>query len=796
MEFSFGFRISDFGFLRTPMSLHRWYRLFEYLTLGLSCCALVLAEVPFLPDLQVCLAPVLALLVVGWWVDGRWSLPNRGADLLALLILVSGISWVLAHRHDEDLVLTQLPFPLALLPYMGPLLIAALLVKIFRTRDREHFWHVQGMALLQVGLGCMLEGGPGFGIALAAYLASALACVALHYRLAQRTVGVSSRVGHTVFHTRQLTLPGRPAESGRWLLSFASRWLLLIAGPALVLFLLTPRQGSFAWEPLNNFRSGSNRVRVRGGSPEMDLNTTGLLEMDDEVALHVTAATADGQPKLDLPVEQRWRAMVLDGYENGAWTTRRMSLPSLPQVSQRELPNFGRDQFLLTFTVPARRAGGLVLAEPIRFGPPGARLPVLSLAEEGRQRLFAERAGTLLPVELSRNRQEYQYQQVVPGGGDSSRTPFLGSGFGQNGQYLTSLPDQVKMTLQAWTMDLLRRLAQDQRYPVPQGVRAILKSKDQLLLVPRSEWEATARVLSDYLGHSGEFTYSLAITREDRTIDPVLDFILNLKSGHCERYAAALASILRSVGIPARIIKGFRGWDSKGGGKYAIRHRHAHAWVEILVPRSSQPARLGFSMIPRAWFDWLTLDPTPPATFTPPPAFSLNQVWLQVQNFCVQTWRWLIVEYNGDEQTDIWENLTSGPSLRMLVKLGLAAAMMVFILAVGLILRRLRLPRGLARAPRNGGDAALYPRLVRLLERYVSLRPGIGQTPREYGESARAVLRARPALAALADWPMQVIELFYRVRFGRQPLREEEQLVLNREFDRFAAALQSVGREP
>src|SRR5215469_5242801 len=55
-----------------PMSVDRVFRLFDYATLGLSCVALVFAEASFLPDLQVYLAPVLALLVLAWWVEERW----------------------------------------------------------------------------------------------------------------------------------------------------------------------------------------------------------------------------------------------------------------------------------------------------------------------------------------------------------------------------------------------------------------------------------------------------------------------------------------------------------------------------------------------------------------------------------------------------------------------------------------------------------------------------------------------------------------------------------------------------
>ena len=47
----------------------------------------------------------------------------------------------------------------------------------------------------------------------------------------------------------------------------------------------------------------------------------------------------------------------------------------------------------------------------------------------------------------------------------------------------------------------------------------------------------------------------------DRSIDPVDDFLVNRKAGHCEYFASALALLLRSIDIQARIVNGFKGGD-------------------------------------------------------------------------------------------------------------------------------------------------------------------------------------------------------------------------------------------
>ena len=103
------------------------------------------------------------------------------------------------------------------------------------------------------------------------------------------------------------------------------------------------------------------------------------------------------------------------------------------------------------------------------------------------------------------------------------------------------------------------------------------------------------RALTVYLARSGEYTYTLDLRRQDANIDPVMDFLVNVKAGHCERFASALALMLRSQGVPSRVVVGFRGRRERSDdGAYVIRQNQAHAWVEILVPvRARRPARLG-----------------------------------------------------------------------------------------------------------------------------------------------------------------------------------------------------------
>ena len=63
------------------------------------------------------------------------------------------------------------------------------------------------------------------------------------------------------------------------------------------------------------------------------------------------------------------------------------------------------------------------------------------------------------------------------------------------------------------------------------------------------------------------------------------EFWLDRREGFCEHYATALVFILRSVGVPARIVTGYQGADPvPQDGWLVVRQLNAHAWVEAWAP--------------------------------------------------------------------------------------------------------------------------------------------------------------------------------------------------------------------
>ena len=103
-----------------------------------------------------------------------------------------------------------------------------------------------------------------------------------------------------------------------------------------------------------------------------------------------------------------------------------------------------------------------------------------------------------------------------------------------------------------------------------------------------------ALALASYLRTN--YKYSDEFSFLPNRSDLVDYFLFVYKKGYCEQFATVYAIMLRSTGIPSRVVSGFAGgeYDPKQNG-ILFRGRHAHAWVEAYFPQ----------------YGWLTMDATP-----------------------------------------------------------------------------------------------------------------------------------------------------------------------------------------
>lgn len=107
------------------------------------------------------------------------------------------------------------------------------------------------------------------------------------------------------------------------------------------------------------------------------------------------------------------------------------------------------------------------------------------------------------------------------------------------------------------TREIVRRITANQPTPYDQAV-------------------AIQRWLS---GPDFEYTTDVPLLPPRYAIDA---FITQVRRGHCELFASAMALMARNLGIPSRVVVGFRGGEwNESDSSYLVRANMAHLWTEI-----------------------------------------------------------------------------------------------------------------------------------------------------------------------------------------------------------------------
>lgn len=829
------------------MKLDTAFRLSSYLTLALATACLGFAEEAFLPWMPPALIPAGLLILIAYLLEGRLAQTHRSANIMGLLIFGATAWWLwyqLSKPHDDLKVI--IPWPAILLPFLGPILMAVGLAKLFRPKQVADYWGIHCIGLMEVALACVLTGDAIFGFYLLAYLACGLWSLMLFslYReeLAARTQARSASKGSADPSRTQArsasegtadpslalraceVLPGGPEV----LVSARVPWSLLGLGRAaglalpaaffgVLFFLVTPHPGDTEWDPYTLSVGGVTSAYSEG----IDLNRSGDIDLSNRVAMEVYVEDANGRPKLDLSPEQLWRGATMEYYDTGRWSSRTHTQSKQPlkngvpqnMIKQRQLPRLGPDQFFVTFSLDPRLAGGLFLADPVVL-PEDEQglLPYNAGSDEQQVPLFYIKDNTLAPMPIMPGAGRFHYRQVTM----PAREAGLGQPFKADGRdrkdYLSEFHVHRLVT---WTENLLRRLISEKKL-APEDFRQINENRPGVniqlranRLIARNR-EKVARVLSDYLANSGEYTYTLSLKREDLKIDPSEDFLLNVKQGHCERFATGLALMLRAAGIPSRLVKGYRGAESlqeQGKeGHYVVRMSHAHAWVEVLVYRRGPDNQI-------RWH-WLTLDPTPSLE-----AQTEGMNWLALwvdrstQDFR-KYWRTYVLEYNLEQQSEtasmLWRQVGQGQGLQGTWNWAKAGPLVSdfwldprpwllvgVVVALGIWWRRRRQTPNLTPPETDWVSAVgFYARLLAVLARHFGLAPRPEQTPLEFAETAGRVLHQGEDTSALAELPREVARLFYRVRFGGWPVDSDDSRQLDRRVEELERILAQRGPEP
>jgi hypothetical protein len=219
------------------------------------------------------------------------------------------------------------------------------------------------------------------------------------------------------------------------------------------------------------------------------------------------------------------------------------------------------------------------------------------------------------------------------------------------------------------------------------------------------------------------------------------------RSGNCEYFSAALAVMLRALGVPARVVNGFqRGEWNPYGEYFLVRMGDAHSWVEAHVDGAG----------------WITLDPSPRGEPGLEPATASVSLWLDAVRV---RWYRYIVGWSRQDQLQAAVALQRVatrpwrlPWRDLAVPAGAAAAGLVAAAVVAWVAWRRLAAWGAAHAPVSR-PPDFYRRTLRVLAR-AGLRPAPSETAREFAARVAALV---PATAE----PLAGITSAYEaVRFG------------------------------
>jgi len=746
------------------------FRFSTYLTLALACVAIGYAEAALLPEVAAFAAlAVLGLGVLSFLESRVTFLSIPAANRLGMAVGLLFLMWA-AYRIKRELdtgEFINMGWHMLLVAMCGPLVMLAVVAKCARSdKHAGDYWAMHGIALAGVGLSAALAEEPICFLIVGLYLCAAIWSLALLHLCRARGI-VPPIPGGAQPATKAVAVSTDPTGH-RTELRPALACALAALACAVPFYLLTPRSSA------SKADFGKPRMEVGYSADQMvDLNRTGALATNPEPAFEVVATNRDGSPKTDLSLEQRWRGKALRSYRNGEWKAEDDPLPPIAplalKVSDWAPPDLGPGQFELRFEVPAKLRAAF-LADPVQWAG-NRHAPLAELGDGPPRRWMPVSDGTFFwerdaarPRGEPRRYVQYTVPPARPDAGPAFR--FADPRFASHEGIAALTRNPVARVKEAADAALAELEAAGNKLPA--------NWREPISRLPRVEHhDAVTRALAAHLAARPDLRYTTDLARTNRTVDPIEDFLFHSKAGHCERFATALVLMLRSQEIPAVLVLGFKGCEHAGGGKYVVRHEHAHAWAEALV-------RVPGTDPEHPEYHWLSADATPEGgTDAPRPGAS----WAaRAKAWVSDTFREYLADYTPEQRKATLKRFAA----RMLQPEAIAVIAGAFVLLVG-AWNGFRIKR--ASAPVAEPDAAQwFGELAAVLAAH-GIRPAPGQTALEFARGAADALRAKPGCAELAAVPLEWAVAYYSQRFGGVPISEARRAELDTGLDALRRAL-------
>lgn len=414
----------------------------------------------------------------------------------------------------------------------------------------------------------------------------------------------------------------RPVGQPRWreLLRQAASLLLWGLPLMVVLFVFFPRLPPLWGLPTDGLQG------TTGLSEDMQVGQVASLAQDSSVALRVRFG--DGVP----PAQQQlyFRGPVLSHFDGRNWT----ATPFTPWGRQANNP-------------------------PVEALEPGPGLEYEVTLEPHRQRWLLTLEATPQPPVLAQ-------RSVRPSGQAQWMSP----------QPITEvLRYQAQAILRFRYGEQLTAQEQAQLRQLPAGSNPRTLAMGQQLR--QAHGQDDQALIAAALKHlrTGGYTYTL--TPGVYPSDTADAFWFDIQRGFCEHIASAFAVLMRSAGIPARIVTGYQGGERNAvDGLWTVRQSDAHAWTEVWLPGQG----------------WLRIDPTAAVApnriellqrLAPPPTlfsgtvgrmFNPNMLQQLRANWEALNQRWndWVLSYNSTQQSQLFNhwNLSDWSGTRLALGLG------------------------------------------------------------------------------------------------------------------------------
>jgi transglutaminase-like putative cysteine protease len=717
------------------MSFATYFKASSYAMIAVAMLALMLAG-----GLHVGLAAVFAaIMVVAWKLEGtKWQLSERvGLAVVLLSIPLFLLDW----KYQRTIGEAPGRMGVNALAHLIVFLSAIKLLQVKSDRDWVFLYLISFFELL---LAAGLSFSPIFLLTLILYLFCSLSTViAFEIRKAQRRVKpAETRLlvppDSRIFRKLVGTHGKRDIEASR--LPFAAASLLvLIFILGLPLFFVAPRAGSAVIS-----RGGGGLTNFIGFSESVKLGEIGDLKQNNQVVMRVRIEGPNSVPESGL----KWRGVGLDEFTGLAWKKSSEARRTQQKPIERGFFHLG------TTDAPQGLTRQTVFLEPISsnvlFAAPRA------LAIQG----------------------DFPFVRVDSEGSIQSRPHDL------DRIMYTVISDTSQPDPETLRRDLRPYSASEGRYqdlPVTPDRRVADYARATILKAgARNRYDKAKAIETELRNNYG---YSLQMRAGGE--DPLSDFLFNIRAGHCEYFSTAMAVMLRTQEIAARVVNGFLpGEYNEAAGAYTVRQSDAHSWVEVYFPETKS---------------WVTFDPTPAAGRTEPQSVGLAAQLGKYAEALELIWFQYVVGYDKQEQRSLAASLHNrvfdyrrllGEEFADFKKSVLPIA--TRILVVVALIAGVPLIVVLARRVRRFG----WRRALRLS----SAEPDTTASAIEFYERLLAVLAARgikrspdqtPREFAAAFDMIEAVEIthaYNRARFGGEQLSSKELMEIDRSLNDLEAA--------